>query len=58
MGDIRGRPVAVLGALLIDEFFDYASIGNNNCRPCAQFQRVETSILLGPFGKSSFEGQA
>ena len=46
------RSVAVVGAFLVDEFLDEASVCDDDCSARAEFQGVETAILFGPFGES------
>ena len=51
MGDIRVRPITVLGAFLVDELFDYSSISNDDGRSGPKLEGEYSSILLSPFSE-------
>lgn len=50
--DERFRPVAVFGALAVDQLLDDAAVGDDDCSSGAHFEGVQSAIFGCPFCES------
>jgi hypothetical protein len=53
MRNKRIRPVAVFGALAVNDLLDETGVGDDDRCSGAEFERVQAAVLGGPFCESA-----